>query len=56
MVSKAAERSSRTRAELFVDLLQEQDHYEFVIEQFLWNEIFDMRIERDKVTEKTADN
>ena len=32
---------------LFVDLLQEQDHYEFVIEQFLWNEIFDMPIEMD---------
>ena len=40
----------------FVDLLQEQDHDEFVIGQFLYNEIFDARIERDKVTEKTADD
>ena len=48
MESKAAESLVGQEQKLFVDLLQEQDCYEFVLEQFLWNEISDMRIEGTK--------
>ena len=51
MVSKAAERSRRTRAETsFLFEASSKTHYRFEVEQFQWNGIFDKQTEND--TEK----
>ena len=55
MVSKAAERSRRTRAESFIRSLPGEDHFGCGAERFQWSEISCRQTEKDKQKGKIED-